>query len=52
MHSKPNLFDYMCFGLTCFDNQLIILCCVNRRAMIKGSVGKGVSLAFIAMANF
>jgi hypothetical protein len=51
MLSKPNLFDIMCFGLTCLDNQLIILCCANRRAIIKGSVGKGVSLvAFIAKA--
>ena len=40
------------FGLTCFDSQLIILCCVNSRAIIKGSFGKGVSLAFIAKANF
>jgi hypothetical protein len=48
MLSKPNSFDIMSFG-TCSDSQLIILCCVNRRAIIKGSVGKGVSLvAFIA----
>lgn len=31
-----------------FCNQLIIFCCSNKRAMIKGSVGKGLPLAFIA----
>ncbi len=35
-----------------FANQLIILCCVNRRAIIKGFVEKGVSLVFIAKAYF
>jgi hypothetical protein len=35
-----------------FFNQFIILCCSNKRAMIKGSVGKGLPFAFIAKAYF
>jgi hypothetical protein len=35
---------------TCSDNHLIILCCDNSKAIIKGSVGKGAPLAFITMA--
>jgi hypothetical protein len=37
---------------TGLDNQYIILCCANMRAIIKDSVRKGVSLAFIAKAYF
>lgn len=36
----------------CLANQPIILCCANRRAIIKGSVGNGLPLAFIAKEYF
>ena len=51
LHFVSNHFRSLYFE-TCSDNQLIILCCVIRRAIIKGSVGNGVPFAFIAKAYF
>jgi hypothetical protein len=43
----------LCLGMgILFSNQFIILCCSNKRAMIKGSDGNGFPLAFIATEYF
>jgi len=43
----------LCFRIgILFSNQFIILCCSNRRAMIKDSVGNGLPLALTGTGYF
>ena len=49
--STLGIADLIFLG-TCSDSQPIILCCANRRAIIKDSVGKGVSLVFYCQSIF